>query len=323
PTIHDLAQAPSEAVMAHWSGLGYYTRARNLHACAKLVVEKYDGQFPVVPHLLEELPGIGRSTAAAISAFAYGTNAAILDGNVKRVFARVFGIDGYPGSNPVEDVMWQRAVALLPQDGIEAYTQGLMDLGATVCTRNSPQCQRCPLSHRCIALAQQRVKELPMRKPKKSLREKIALMPVIVFGNQVLLEQRPNSGIWGGLLSLPELDGMQEIQSLDVIATPSTSISTEQGSEKPSAKLVERIHAFALPFGHVQNVKALARVRHGFTHFHLHIVCYAVTLTSRADYVAEPRYCWLAFDQIAEAALPAPVKQILRQVTAASQSDNV
>lgn len=323
PTMSDLAQAPSEAVMAHWSGLGYYTRARNLHACAKLVVEKYDGQFPVAPSLLEELPGIGRSTAAAISAFAYGTNAAILDGNVKRVFARVFGIDGYPGSKPVEDVMWQRAVALLPQDGIEAYTQGLMDLGATLCTRNSPQCQRCPLSHRCIALAQQRVKELPMRKPKKSLREKIALMPVIVFGNQVLLEQRPNSGIWGGLLSLPELDGMQEVQSLDARSTRSASINTEQGRDIPSAKLVERIHAFALPFGRVQNVQALAPVRHGFTHFHLHIVCYAVTLASRADVVAEPRYSWLAFDQIADAALPAPVKQILRQVKAASQSNNV
>lgn len=322
PTISDLAQAPSVAVMAHWSGLGYYTRARNLHACAKLVVEKYGAQFPVAPNLLEELPGIGRSTAAAISAFAYGTNAAILDGNVKRVFARVFGIDGYPGSKPVEDLMWQRAVALLPQDGIEAYTQGLMDLGATVCTRSKPLCSQCPLNQRCVALDQKRVHELPVRKPKKIQREKVVVMPLLLYGNEILLERRPNSGIWGGLLSLPELDGMQEIQSLDARFSPDASIMTEQGSDTQAATLVERIHSFALPFGHVQSVQAFARLRHGFTHFHLHITCFAVTLASRADHVAEPRYCWLALDQIADAALPAPVKQILRQVTAASKSNN-
>ena len=139
PTVFDLAAAPVDDVMAHWSGLGYYTRARNLHQCAKQVVERYQGHFPADPVLLQELPGIGRSTAVAVTAFSYGTVAAILDGNVKRVFARVFGIDGYPGSKPVEDQMWKRAQALLPEQGIQAYTQGLMDLGATVCTRSSPK----------------------------------------------------------------------------------------------------------------------------------------------------------------------------------------
>ena len=193
--------------MALWSGLGYYTRARNLHACAKRVVAEYGGVFPSDPALLAELPGIGRSTAAAISAFSSGTRAAILDGNVKRVFARVFGIDQYPGIKPVEDALWRRADALLPESGIESYTQGLMDLGATLCTRSRPDCARCPLRERCVAFATGRTAELPVRKPKKTNPEKRAAMLVIVDGGQVLLEQRADSGIWGGLLSLPEVDG--------------------------------------------------------------------------------------------------------------------
>jgi len=176
PTVFDLAAAPVEQVMEHWSGLGYYTRARNLHQCARQVVEKYQGKFPADPALLQELPGIGRSTAAAITAFSYGTVAAILDGNVKRVFARVFGIDGYPGTKPVEDNMWLRAQALLPAQDIGAYTQGLMDLGATVCTRSSPKCTLCPFQPRCVAYAQCRTAELPVRKPKKAQKEKQAIM---------------------------------------------------------------------------------------------------------------------------------------------------
>ncbi|HZX26470.1 MAG TPA: A/G-specific adenine glycosylase, partial [Telluria sp.] len=169
PDVFELARAPSEDVMAHWSGLGYYTRARNLHACAKRVVEEYGGVFPADPALLAQLPGIGRSTAAAIAAFSYGARAAILDGNVKRVFARVFGIDAYPGEKKVEDALWARAEALLPADGIESYTQGLMDLGATLCTRGTPACERCPLAQRCVALATGRTAELPVRKPKKAV----------------------------------------------------------------------------------------------------------------------------------------------------------
>src|SRR3954470_18541730 len=152
PTVVALTEAPLEDVMAHWSGLGYYTRARNLHACARRVVAEYGAVFPSDPALLADLPGIGRSTAAAISAFSSGTRAAILDGNVKRVFARVFGIDQFPGAKPVEDALWRRADALLPESGIERYTQGLMGLGATLCTRSSPSCSRCPLQDRCVAL---------------------------------------------------------------------------------------------------------------------------------------------------------------------------
>jgi A/G-specific adenine glycosylase len=182
PTLAELAAAPSEDVMALWSGLGYYTRARNLHACAKRVADEYGGVFPGEPKLLAELPGIGRSTAAAIAARSCGARAAILDGNVKRVFARVFGVDRYPGIKAVEDALWQRAEALLPEHGIERYTQGLMDLGATLCTRSSPDCPRCPLRERCVAFATGRTAELPVRKPKKTNPEKRAAMLVIVDG---------------------------------------------------------------------------------------------------------------------------------------------
>ncbi len=298
PSVFALAAAPSEEVMGHWSGLGYYTRARNLHHCAKLVVEKYEGNFPADPDLLQQLPGIGRSTAAAISAFSYGTIAAILDGNVKRVFARAFGIRGYPGSKPVEDAMWLRAQALLPETGIASYTQGLMDLGATLCTRSSPSCQRCPLQARCVAFAQQLTAELPTKKPKKKQKEKQASMLVILHENQVLLEQRPNSGIWGGLLSLPELDGMREMNP-DQAAAPQRS---------------EEIASLAQQFGRFDELSYLPEFTHVFTHFKLHISPVLVRLSQRQNMIAEERHVWLDMAQLETAALPAPVKSLLRSL---------
>lgn len=293
PTVFDLAEAPSEMVMAHWSGLGYYTRARNLHKCARQVVQEYAGQFPADPDLLEQLPGIGRSTAAAISAFSYGTLAAILDGNVKRVFARVFGIDGYPGSKAVEQAMWQRAQALLPTTDIEAYTQGLMDLGATLCTRSKPACSRCPLQTRCIAHAHGRTAELPTRKPPKAKKEKRTQMLILVHEDQVLLEQRPDSGIWGGLLSLPELDGMQELASA------------------PDPQIDKRLNRLAAQFGQIAQRTELPEFAHVFTHFKLHIQPTLVQLAHRHVLVAEARFVWHRLSQIADAPLPAPVKNLL------------
>lgn len=301
PDVQALAHAPAEAVMAHWSGLGYYTRARNLHACAKLIVADYAGVFPSDPAQLMQLPGIGRSTAAAVAAFSYGTIAAILDGNVKRVFARVFGIDGYPGTKAIEDAMWLRANALLPQTGIESYTQGLMDLGATVCTRSKPACARCPLRSTCVAHATQRTAELPVRKPKKILPEKRAIMPVILFDGQILLQQRANSGIWGGLLSLPELDGMTEVTSL-----VGTHAATVMASEQ-----LQRVRWFAEQFGQVGEAQALPAVRHSFTHFHLSIEAYSVQLVKRVLRLEQVDHVWLPFNQIEQAALPKPIKSLL------------
>ncbi|WP_423709009.1 A/G-specific adenine glycosylase [Undibacterium sp. WLX3042] len=308
PTVSDLAAAPAEAVMAHWSGLGYYTRARNLHQCAKQVVEKYQGQFPVDQTLLEQLPGIGRSTAAAITAFSYGTVAAILDGNVKRVFARVFGIAGYPGSKVIEDSMWQRALALLPDEGIESYTQGLMDLGATLCTRSSPACGRCPLQARCVAFAEGRTAELPTRKPKKLAKEKRAVMLLLLDQNRVLLERRPDSGIWGGLLSLPEVDGMQPY------------VRTEEDTGDTAAVfsvMTPALLALTARFGKVEIRRELPVIEHVFTHFRLHIHTVLAELSQHAPQVAENSYVWLDLQQAAEAGVPAPIKTLLQSLAQA------
>jgi A/G-specific adenine glycosylase len=284
-----LAAAPPEDVMAHWSGLGYYSRARNLHRCAQQIIAHHDGVFPSDPAVLAELPGIGRSTAAAIAAFAYGTRAAILDGNVKRVFCRVFGIDGYPGAKPVEDKLWQRAVALLPEQDVEAYTQGLMDLGATLCTRSKPSCPTCPLAQRCVALATGRVHQLPMRKEKKAVPQKHAAMLVITDREQVLLEQRPDSGIWGGLLSLPEMDE-----------------PADSGPDRQS-----KIEAVVAPFGVPASCERLQPFSHGFTHFKLHVTPYRIRLARRANIAGQLRHVWYGIDRLADAPLPAPVKKLL------------
>ncbi len=292
PTVQALAEAPVEDVMAHWSGLGYYTRARNLHACAQRVVRDYGGEFPSDPALLAQLPGIGRSTAAAVSAFSSGTRAAILDGNVKRVFARVFGIDRYPGERRVEEALWRRAEALLPHEGIEAYTQGLMDLGATLCTRGRPDCARCPLRERCVAHATGRTAQLPVRKPKKETPEKRAALLVVIDGGQVLLQQRAASGIWGGLLSLPEVDG-----------------HLPAGDGRPDDEAIAKAAAM---FGEPDGIEPLLPLVHVFTHYKLHIMPSLVSLAARRD--APAGYAWWDLDKVGEAALPAPVKKLLAEL---------
>ncbi len=296
PDVAALAAAPVEDVMAHWSGLGYYTRARNLHRCAQQVVAQHGGSFPDDPAMLAELPGIGRSTAAAIAAFAYGARAAILDGNVKRVFARVFGIDGYPGEKKVEDALWLRAEALLPQGGIEAYTQGLMDLGATLCTRSRPACQRCPLAPRCVAFKTSRTAELPVRKPKKAVPEKHAAMLVLQHEGRTLLLQRPGSGIWGGLLSLPEVGGFAPLEG-GVAALPVLE--------------AEALLQAAAPYGTAESSERLPAIVHTFTHFRLHIIPYRIRLARRLPVAAQGGQVWLAAAELAQAALPAPVKKLL------------
>ncbi|EJN06697.1 A/G-specific adenine glycosylase [Herbaspirillum sp. YR522] len=287
PDVFSLAAAPSEDVMSLWAGLGYYTRARNLHKCAQRVVAEYGGRFPDDPALLAELPGIGRSTAAAIAAFSYGRRAAILDGNVKRVFARVFGVDGYPGAKPIEDKLWQRAVALLPEQDIEAYTQGLMDLGATLCVRGTPACARCPLAGRCVALTQDRIGELPVSKPKKAVPERETVMLVVTNGHDVLLEQRPDSGIWGGLLSLPEI------------------------AVGDAAQLDAAVHALLGPYGQIAACRKLQPFSHVFTHFKLHVAPYQVALEARASMTAQQALLWYPARRLADAPLPAPVKKLL------------
>jgi len=291
PDVAALAAAPTETVMAHWSGLGYYTRARNLHRCAQQVVSNYAGRFPSDPETLASLPGIGKSTAAAIAAFAFGARAAILDGNVKRVFCRVFGVEGFPGQAAVEKNLWQRAEAMLPAREIEAYTQGLMDLGATLCTRTRPACDRCPMQSRCIAHASGRTAELPARKPKKAIPEKSTVMLVVMHEGEILMEQRPPEGIWGGLLSLPELNRLF--------------------SENSDVDLDEQLALALSSFGDIDEIMMLSSFVHGFTHYRLSVMPVQVTLRQRHVMAAQSDYQWRALARISDAALPSPVRKLL------------
>jgi A/G-specific adenine glycosylase len=199
PDVRALAAAPVERVLEHWSGLGYYRRAHHLHAAAKGVVAQLAGGFPCDTKALATLPGVGRSTAAAIAVFASGARAAILDGNVKRVLARHRGVAGFPGAADVEANLWRAAESLLPARDIEIYTQALMDLGATVCTRTKPNCGACPVARDCVALTQDRVGELPSPRPRKVLPQRAVRVLLIERGGEILFERRPPLGIWGGL----------------------------------------------------------------------------------------------------------------------------
>jgi A/G-specific adenine glycosylase len=286
PDVGALASAPSGDVMAAWAGLGYYSRARNLHRCAQLVVEQHGGRFPASVDALAALPGIGRSTAAAIAAFAYGERAAILDGNVKRLFARHFGVEGYPGATAVERALWSIADQALPANGIEAYTQGLMDLGATLCVRARPRCGDCPVGSTCVALAQQRVAELPAPRPARSRPVRHATVAIIRDERGAfLLESRPPSGIWGGLMSLPEFDADCDDARLRV------SIAERYGLD---VLLGER----------------LPELRHAFSHYSL-VMHPRVAAVQRALGASASAARLVERAALAQEPLPAPVRRLL------------
>ena len=288
PDVLALAAADEDAVLAAWSGLGYYARARNLHRAAREVVARYGGRFPDRLESIAALPGIGRSTAGAIAVFAFGQPHPILDGNVKRVLARCFGIEGNPGEKKIADSLWALAQRLLPQHEVQAYTQGLMDLGAGVCTRAKPRCDRCPLAARCVALAQDCVAALPTPRPRKPLPQRATTMLILLHGGKVLLEKRPSPGIWGGLWSFPEhADGVEMLQTC------------------------------WLRYGAaVARVESLAPVEHGFTHFALTIspcLCHVSRLDERLH---APDLAWLTVQEAEGAAIPAPVRVLLKQLRA-------
>jgi A/G-specific adenine glycosylase len=288
PDVHALAAAPAPDVMAAWAGLGYYSRARNLHRCAQAVVERHAGRFPSAADALSALPGIGRSTASAIAAFAFGERAAILDGNVKRVFARQFGVEGYPGATAVERQLWSIAERELPARGIEGYTQGLMDLGATLCVRARPRCGDCPVAVTCVAMAQGRTAELPAPRPAKA-RPLRHVMVVIVRDDRgaLLLETRPPTGIWGGLVSLPEFDADADDRQLESAIADRYALQVDLGERLPA-------------------------LRHEFSHYSL-VMHPRVAAVRRAAGAASPSAQWIEVDALRDAALPAPVKRLLRK----------
>ena len=214
PDLAALAAAPLDDVLALWSGLGYYSRARNLHRCAQVVQREHGGTFPRSAEALARLPGIGRSTAAAIAAFCYGERVAILDGNVKRVLTRALGFGADLSLAANERALWQRAQDLVPPQGVEDYTQGLMDLGATLCSARNPACDRCPLAQVCVAYREGRPQAYPVktRRLRRGTRRHALLW--LEHGPQVWLVQRAPRGVWAGLWSLPEFDSPEALQAL-------------------------------------------------------------------------------------------------------------
>jgi len=213
PNVAALAAAPADDVLALWAGLGYYSRARNLHRCAQAVVADHGGEFPRSAQLLATLPGIGRSTSAAIAAFCFDERVAILDGNVKRVLTRALGFGDDLAQARHEKVLWAQAEALLPEaEGMVAYTQGLMDLGATLCSQRAPRCNACPLTDDCVAKRDGRPEDYPVKTRKLKRSQRAITMLWLTQGDQVWLVRRPSTGIWAGLWSLPEFDSVDDLQ---------------------------------------------------------------------------------------------------------------
>jgi A/G-specific adenine glycosylase len=283
PDIATLAAAPLDEVLRLWSGLGYYSRARNLHRAAGLIAVGHGGRFPRRFEEVAALPGVGRSTASAICVFAYGQRHAILDGNVKRVLARYRGIKGYAGNKKVADRLWDEAERLLPRRHVETYTQGLMDLGATVCTRSRPQCTACPVHGSCVACQRGWVARLPAPRPRKRLPHRRTIMLALIRAGEVLLEKRPPSGIWGGMWCLPETARKTDLE----------------------ADCLKRFGA------HVVEVEALENIPHGFTHFTLDIQPLRLRVSALAPNATEPGVMWLSLEEARDAAIPAPVRRIL------------
>ncbi len=205
PSIEALAHGTEEEVMAQWAGLGYYRRARYLHQTAKIIVQDHQGQLPQDIEVLQSLPGIGPSTAGAIASQAYHLPTPILDGNVKRVLTRLTAMEGYPEDGPIKKKLWQLAKQWMPLTHCADYTQAIMDLGATVCTRHQPLCHECPLQNRCQAYQQQRVSEFPFKKPRKKNPVRHSTLLLAYTKDHVYLIKRPRLGIWGDLWACPEL----------------------------------------------------------------------------------------------------------------------
>ncbi len=285
-TIKKLATASQDDVLLYWAGLGYYSRARNIHKAGQIINEQYKGVFPDQYENVLALPGIGPSTAGAILAQALGQSHAILDGNVKRVLARHQSIEGWPGKKDVEAKLWRWAEKYTPKTDVADYTQAIMDLGATVCTRSSPKCDVCPVAQSCQALKQNRVAELPSKKPKKML--PVRTKRLLVIRNkqgEYLMEKRPPSGIWGGLWSLPELSLEQKV--VDEVKKEWHLTVTKQ--------------------------QDLPVFRHTFSHFHLDITPCEISVKVEELRVSDGnRYQWCV--DTSQLALAAPVSAIFRQI---------
>jgi A/G-specific adenine glycosylase len=288
PDIHDLASAHEDQVLHLWAGLGYYSRGRNCHRTAKLIVEKYDGQFPNQAEILIGLPGIGPSTAGAIQAIAFNQPAAILDGNVKRVLARFHGIYQPINERETEKKLWDLAISYTPCARASDYTQAIMDLGAMVCIRGKPKCESCPLGPNCVAYKEGKAEHYPIKNRARPLPYRKATFLVIKKKAHILLQKRQAKGIWAKLWCLPELDG-------------------QASTQKALAYCKEQ---FKLAGKEVKQVKALPHFRHTFTHYHLDIYPIIVECES-AKIVEDDQQIWYNLYHPQSIGLPRPIQLIV------------
>ncbi|MGA9341443.1 MAG: A/G-specific adenine glycosylase [Rhodanobacteraceae bacterium] len=294
PTLQRLAAASTDEVLALWSGLGYYSRARNLHRTARICIEHHDGALPMDFTDLVALPGIGRSTAGAILAQAFGQRHAILDGNVRRVLARWRGIHGITTAADVQRRLWNQAEKLTPRARVADYTQAIMDLGAAICTRSRPRCDACPVAGDCVARRKGLTAELPSPKSAKTLPVRhTAMLIVRDKDGRVLLERRPPVGVWAQLWSLPE--------SADATCAP-TSLSDRRGVE-------------------VRSAGALPRFVHTFSHYHLEVAPLLFSMVRSARAIADAADCrWFAHEELDTIGLPSPVRRLLDNVLQSAQA---
>jgi A/G-specific adenine glycosylase len=292
PTINDLANADEDVVLHHWTGLGYYARARNLHKSAKIMQSEYEGNFPEEIEQVIALPGIGRSTAGAILSLSLNQHHPILDGNVKRVLARSYVVEGYNGLSKFDKALWQLSEQLTPAIETAQFNQAMMDLGATVCTRSKPTCSLCPIETSCLANASDQQADFPQKKPKKKVPEKntIMIIPRIISrsGENVLMEKRPPTGIWGGLWCFYEVNSSNEIP--DLLATLSLSALSEQ---------------------------YLPEFRHTFSHFHLDITPIVIDceVISTLEINEPSKQKWYDLKQPVSVGLAASTKKLLTLLT--------
>lgn len=293
PTVQSLADAELDEVLQYWAGLGYYARARNLHKTAQTIASNA-GNFPQTVEELSSLPGIGRSTAGAILSIACGQSQPILDGNVKRVLARFHAIKGWPGDTKVAAELWQISQRYTPSERTGDYTQAMMDLGATLCTRSKPRCDLCPVFNNCLAIQLGLVNTLPQPKPRKTLPIK-QLYFLIMQDSQrlLLLEKRPPTGIWGGLWSLPEFESLGAL------------------------------HAWCQSRGCIiATIRELPSLRHSFSHYHLDYTPLQVDIQNPINYVMEAdRLVWYKLQAIKLLGLPAPIKRLLQQLIKEDYND--
>lgn len=287
PTVHDLARASEDEVLHLWTGLGYYSRARNLHKASQIVVKQFAGEFPRSVEQLSELPGIGRSTAGAIASISMGIRAPILDGNVKRVLTRYQAIHGYPGTSENSQKLWALAEKLTPNHRLNDYTQAMMDLGATLCTRSKPSCLLCPVQKDCKAYWLGTPTAFPEPKPRKTLPERQRLMLLLADNNnQLLLYKRPSTGLWGGLWSFPEFADKTELDTF----LQQHQLSISQQTE-------------------------LKTVSHTFSHFQLHIQPWLIRSCTNKHGIAEGDWVWYNLADAPKLGLAAPVKKLVKTAT--------